>query len=210
MTGTANYTTPFSSSNANINNPKINFFGCDGFCTNDHYVRYLHTVDANNDSVGVVEFCTGTYNSTTRSNLYRWQVQLYHNGNIVIVYGPAPNETPNVTRQQGLCVSSSDGWIVNASDVATHFTSGLSTTIPTRTWPSAGRYYSFQAPVMSCPRPLTISVSDLTTSSFTFSWVDTSSVSAWIVRLAAGDSVIYDNMEYASPVYFSGLTPNTD
>ena len=96
VTGTANYTTPFSSSNANINNPKINFFGCDGFCTNDHYVRYLHTVDANNDSVGVVEFCTGTYNSTTRSNLYRWQVQLYHNGNIVIVYGPAPNETPNV------------------------------------------------------------------------------------------------------------------
>ena len=210
VTGTANYTTPFSSSNANINNPKINFFGCDGFCTNDHYVRYIHTVDANNDSVGVVEFCTGTYNSTTRSNLYRWQVQLYHNGNIVIVYGPAPNETPNVTRQPGLCVSSSDGWIVNASDVATHFTSGLSTTIPTRTWPSAGRYYSFQAPVMSCPRPYSISISDLTTSSFTFSWVDTSSVSAWIVRLAAGDSVIYDNMEYVSPVYFTDLLPNTD
>ena len=31
VTGTANYTTPFTTTNANTNNPKINFMGCDGF-----------------------------------------------------------------------------------------------------------------------------------------------------------------------------------
>ncbi|MBQ0161211.1 MAG: hypothetical protein KBT28_11415 [Bacteroidales bacterium] len=72
VTGTSYYTTPFSSSNANQNNPKINFFGCDGYFESSHYVRYLYTVDAAGDSVGVVEFCTGTFTTTTRSNLYKW------------------------------------------------------------------------------------------------------------------------------------------
>ena len=71
VTGTSNYSTPFSSSNASVNNPKINFFGCDGYCDNSHYVRYLHTADTNGDSLGVVEFCMGTYTSTTRSYLYK-------------------------------------------------------------------------------------------------------------------------------------------
>ena len=31
VTGTSSYTTPFSSSAANQNNPKINAFGCDGY-----------------------------------------------------------------------------------------------------------------------------------------------------------------------------------
>ena len=78
-TGTANYTTPFSSSNANINNPKINGFGCDGYgLSGSHYVKKL-LVD---DSILVVEFCTGTFNSTTRNNLYKWQVHLYASGNV--------------------------------------------------------------------------------------------------------------------------------
>ena len=39
VTGTANYLTPFSSANSSINNPKINFLGCDGYYLDTiHYV----------------------------------------------------------------------------------------------------------------------------------------------------------------------------
>ena len=83
VTGTSNYTTPFTSNNSNVNNPKINAFGCDGYgVTGVHYVKAQNTVNADYDSLLVVEFCTGTFNSTTRNELYKWQVHLYPNGNI--------------------------------------------------------------------------------------------------------------------------------
>ena len=206
---TTGYTNPFSSSNANTSTPKINFFGCDGYCTNDHYVRYLHTVNASGDSVGVVEFCTGTYNSTTRSNLYKWQVQLYHNGTVLVVYGAEPDTTPNVSRQVGLCLGASDGWTVSATHVATHFTGGTTANIPTRTWPAAGRYYRFQPVMPSCSHPVASAVSDITPTSFTFSWTDTASTSAWHVILTMGDSVINESVATYTTVYFTDLMPNT-
>ena len=143
VTGTANYSTPFTASNSNINNPKINAFACDGYgVSGSHYVKALNTVDANNDSMLVVEFCTGTYTSTTRNELYKWQVHLYTNGDIVIVYGAAPTTAPAVARQPGLCVNATDGWTIDASHNATHFTAGVSsTTVATGTWPTQGRYY---------------------------------------------------------------------
>ena len=76
-TTTGSYATPFSSANANINNPKINFFATNGyFIASSHYVKALNTVDANSDSMLCVEFCTGTYATATRNNLYKWQVHL--------------------------------------------------------------------------------------------------------------------------------------
>ncbi len=208
-TSTSGYTNPFNSSNANSNTPKINFFGCDGFCSNDHYVRYLHTVNAAGDSVGVVEFCMGTYNSNTRSSLYKWQVQLYHNGTVLVVYGAAPDTTPNVSRQVGLCMSAADGWTVSPSHVATHFTAGTSANIPTRTWPEAGRYYRFQPEATNCPSPFATAVSDLSPTGFTFSWTDTSSTTSWLMRLAVADTVIYENVVNYTTAWFTDMMPNT-
>lgn len=208
-TSTSGYTNPFNSSNANSNTPKINFFGCDGFCSNDHYVRYLHTVNAAGDSVGVVEFCMGTYNSNTRSSLYKWQVQLYHNGTVLVVYGAAPDTTPNVSRQVGLCMSAADGWTVSQSHAATHFTAGTSANIPTRTWPEAGRYYRFQPEATNCPRPFATAVSDLSPTGFTFSWTDTSSTTSWLMRLAVADTVIYENVVNYTTAWFTDMMPNT-
>ncbi|MBQ6069578.1 MAG: choice-of-anchor J domain-containing protein, partial [Bacteroidales bacterium] len=211
VTGTGNYSTPFSSSNANTNSPKINAFGCDGYgVSGSHYVKSLNTVNANGDSLLAVEFCMGTYNSTTRNNLYKWQVHLYHNGNIEIVYGAVPSAMPNVARQPGLCVDATDGWTIDASHVATHFTSGVSsTTVATGTWPEEGRYYCFTTPVYDCPRPYGIVVSNLSVSGFDVTWTDTSSATSWIVQLNAGDSIIYNNVEYANSVSFTGLNPAT-
>ena len=209
VTGTSNYSSPFSSSNASVNNPKINFFGCDGYCDNNHYVRYLHTADTNGDSLGVVEFCMGTFTSTTRPYLYKWQVHLYHNGKVEVVFGAAPSTAPAVTRQQGLCINSSDGWLINASHSASHFTSGSSTTVASGYWPAEGRYYTFERPNLSCPRPASITVSNVGVDAFDLSWTDTSDATAWLVQLVASDSIWYDNVEYYNLVNFTGLNPNT-
>ena len=66
VTGTSNYTTPFSSSNAGINSPKINMLGCDGFLSDSGHVYHEVIGDAP-DRVCVIEFSTSTY-STTRSS----------------------------------------------------------------------------------------------------------------------------------------------
>ena len=140
-TGTTNYTTPFSSANANVNNPKINAFGCDGYgASNTHYVKSL-LVD---DTMLVVEFCMGTYTNSTRNMLYKWQVQLHSNGNIAIVFPGAsgiPATAPATAHQCGLCVNSADGWIITSSNnTATVFTAGTTTTNASGTWFDANRY----------------------------------------------------------------------
>ena len=211
VTGTTYYTTPFSATNANNNNPKINAFGCDGYGNSGtHYVKSLLTEDANGDTLLVVEFCTGTYTSSTRSNLYKWQVHMYADGDIEIVYGPAPATAPNIARQPGLCVSSSDGWTINGNHQATHFTSGVAaTTVNLGVWPTEGRYYRFAKPNPDCPKPLAITVSNIDTGSFDISWTDTSTATSWIVQLFDGDSMVYDNVEYYNSVSFSGLNSAT-
>lgn len=98
VTGTGSYTTPFSSTNANTNSPKINAFGCDGYTTTGHYI-YSELVGAAPNRIRVVEYCIGTYTSSTRNNLYKFQVHLHENGDINIIYKDCPATAPAVTRQ---------------------------------------------------------------------------------------------------------------
>ena len=210
-TGTLNYSWPFDATNANNNNPKINAFGCDGYgLSGSHYVKSLLTVDANGDTMLVVEYCLGTYNSTTRSNLYKWQVHLYATGDIEMVYGAAPAAAPNIARQPGLCVNSSDGWTIDESHNATHFTAGVyNNTVSLGVWPTEGRYYRFASPSLDCPKPVAITASNIGTASFDISWTDTSTAASWIVRLFDGDSMIYDNEVFSNSASFTGLNAAT-
>ena len=210
VTGTSNYSTPFSSSNANVNNPKINFLGCDGYgVSGSHYVKAMRTADNSGDSMLVVEFCMGTYTSATRSNLYRWQIRLYPSGRIVVVVGPAPAAAPAATRQVGLCINASDGWTIDNSHEATHFTSGSLYGIASGNWPESGRYYQFVPPAASCPKPTAITVGGLDSSSFNINWTDTSDATSWIVVLTANDSTLFDSVVSSRPLHFSGLYPAT-
>ena len=140
------YTIPFSSSNASHNNPKINFLGCDGYCVaGTHYVHAQNFTSSSGLKYLVVEFCLGTYASATQNVQYKWQVQLCENGNIVVAYpSTVPSQGPAVARQMGLCVDNQDGWIINSSNSATHFTNGVDTnTWSSGSWPSANKYYIF-------------------------------------------------------------------
>ena len=148
VTGTENYESPFNSSNAGVNCPKINFFGCDGyFNPSIHYVHSEIAHDFLGNTVRVVEFCLGTWSSTTRNQQYKWQVQLYPNGYFRIVFpSTVPSVAPAVPRQVGVCRNASDGWVVNSNNVATHFTAGSNITWAANTWPDANRYYIFSSP----------------------------------------------------------------
>ncbi len=157
----------------------------------------------------VVEFCTGTYLTATRSNLYKWQVQLHHNGDIEVVYGPAPAAPPSASRQPGLCVNSSDGYYIDGSHREHYFTSGTNLGIASGNWPDYGRYYSFVAPIVSCPRPLSVVANNVGSDSFNIGWNDTSSTASWIVQLLFDNQVIFDSVVTAYPVYVTGLSPAT-
>ncbi len=147
VTGTYNYSSPFSSSNAASNAPKINFFGCDGYMPSEAdggYVKY-EVLGTSPNRVCVIEFATTTYNSSSRGNIYSWQVQLYETTNKIIVIYPSslPSVNPAVVCQHGMCTGGNDIILVDASHNMTHYTSGQSTTIAASTWPDAGRYYLF-------------------------------------------------------------------
>ena len=141
-TGTGSYDIPFSSSNAGNNGPKINFFGCDGyFVAGTHYVRAQKFSSVNYDYL-VVEFCLGTYSTGTRNVQYKWQVQLCQNGSMCVVFpSSVPSSGPEVRHQMGLCVNASDGWIINSSNQASHFTNGDTNRWAAGSWPDANRYY---------------------------------------------------------------------
>ena len=78
VTGTSDYSTPFSSSYANSNNPKINGMGCDGYFDPSQYAHHVYAqlFGTAPNRVLVVEFATSTYNSTYRPYPWNWQVQL--------------------------------------------------------------------------------------------------------------------------------------
>ena len=150
VTGTGAYVAPFSGSNVSANSPKINFFGCDGYHVDSiHYVRAERRWFVEHDYTGwvmVVEFCLGTFATSTRTQMYKWQVHLYGNGNIEVVYpSTVPAQAPAVTHQQGFCFPSGTGWIVNSSNEGSSFgADGTDVHWPSGTWPEANRYYEFK------------------------------------------------------------------
>ena len=218
-TGFANYSTPFSSNNSNANNPKINFFGANGDATDSGYVR-KEIVGVEPNRICVIEFATSTtYSSSataTHGILYRWQVQLFEeSNNIQIVYpSTVPSTGPSATRQQGMCVNSSDIWLVKANNTATHYTAGTSTTIATGNWPAANRYYLFTAPGNGCPNVTDMHVRDVTATTALVTWSSSFEANAWEVYVTTSSTA---PIASTTPTYtttdtfqlMSNLTPDT-
>ena len=214
VTSTGTYTTPFSSSNCNTNSPKINAFGCDGYGNSGtNYVKALNTEDANGDTLLVVEYCMGTYTTATRSELYKWQIHLYTNGNVEIVFPNAaglPTTAPAVAHQCGMCVNNTDGWIISAStNNAVSFTNGSSTTNASGTWFDANRFYRFERPVITCPRPTSLTVANVTANDFDLSWTDTSDATSWVVRINTASETVDEVLVTSTSYNVSMLQPNT-
>ena len=158
-TGSGSYTTPFSSSKAAANSPKINFFGCDGYLpssANGGYVKY-QLFGTSPNRVAVVEFSTNTYSQRSNNYNFKWQVQLYERSNRILIVYPStvPSVLPSVARQVGMCTGANDIILVSASHVMTHYTSGQDASIAASTWPDANRYYLFDPSVIPMELGLT-------------------------------------------------------
>ena len=202
-TSTSYYTTPFSSTNAGYNNPKINFMGCDGYLTASGHIT-SQVVGTAPDRILVVEFATSTYSSSSRDAILSWQVQLFEgSNNIQIVYAStAPTIMPAVSRQPGMCVNANDVVLVNASHQPQYYSNGSSNTIASGTWPDVNRYYLFEAPVIHCDKPATVTVSNITASSADFAW-DASSTANGYEVVCAPQSV---DISTVTPTTVTGLT----
>ena len=205
---TSAYSTPFSTSYSNQNNPKINAFGNDGYSVaNKHYVRTELQGTAPN-RVRVVEYCIGTYNNSTRDSLFRFQVQLHENGDFCVVY-KAAGRAPQVARQTGACVNSSDIVLFNNANLFNSYTAGLSTTTwGINQWPDEGRYYNFQRPVITCP-PV-VNITRLANhNNVQLAWSEQSSASQWLVTLTSGNTEVQSLIANDTNITISGLTPQT-
>lgn len=175
VTGTSGYTTPFSSSNANSNNPKINFFGCDGYLVAG--THYIHS-QLFGDTLLVIDYCLGPYSSTYRNNQFRWQIHLYNTGRIEAIF-PESEPAMGTTHQMGMCENAASGLIVNSDYTMTAFTSGSSSNWASSNWPAAHTYFSFVPPVISCPRVYSVSFTEVTAHSATLHIDPQGQESAW-------------------------------
>ena len=209
VTGSNNYSTPFSSSAANTNNPKINFFGCDGYL-----VSGTHFVHSQNfgDTLLVVEYCLGPFSSSYRNNQFHWQVHLYSNGKIEAVFASPSNLSSSNAHYMGMCLDATDGWIINSSSVASHFTNGVTTTSSwtSTTWPTPYTYFTFVRPVITCPRPSQITVSNVTATSAYVTFTPSGTETSWIGTITDGNmsftTILTDTIVALPPT----LTPNTE
>ena len=212
VTGTSYYTTPFSSSNANNNNPKINMLGCDGFITDSGYV-YQEVIGSAPNRVCVIEFATSTYSTSSRNSLLHWQVQLYETTNEILIAYPStpPPILPVVVRQPGMCVDNTSIVLIDQYHTSSFYNAGQSTAqIPIGIWPDVNRYYHFT--ITDCQTPASISVSNITTTEADIEWAEGTGASAYLLQYKMAD----ENWEDADAItisnnrfFINGLTPNT-
>ncbi|MBR5920106.1 MAG: fibronectin type III domain-containing protein [Bacteroidales bacterium] len=212
VTGTGNYSTPFSSTNANSNNPKINMMGCDGYITDSGYV-YHEVIGTAPDRVCVIEFATSTYNTVSRPSLLRWQVQLFEgSNNIQIVYYSAmPPILPNVARQPGMCVNNTDIILIDNYHNAVHYTTGQSTnSCPITTWPDVNRYYLFT--ISDCPTPGNFNAATLGSTSVDLTWTSATGGTDFVLQYKTPTtdwSNATTENAYDTTYNLTGLTPST-
>jgi len=214
VTGTANYSTPFSSSNANINNPKINILGCDGYITDSGHV-YHEVIGTAPNRICVIEFATSTYISSSRNSVLRWQVQLFETSNEIQIVFPSqlPPILPAAARQPGMCVNSSNIILIDAGHGAAFYNAGQSSNqVPTGTWPDVDRYYHFT--IASCSTPSAITASNITTNSADVTWGAPAGASSFILEYKPAngtwaDDAVLVNISGDTNYSLTGLTPNT-
>ncbi|MBO7227642.1 MAG: fibronectin type III domain-containing protein [Bacteroidales bacterium] len=206
--GTSNGYAKFSSSN---NFPKIIGVGKDlGTCTGG-YIKYQIVGQAPSRTL-VVEYKTGHhYTSTNIADVF-WQVQLHEDSNkVVLVYGPTAPATIPSSYQSGLGVSINDFLIINPSTNAiTHHTASYSTS--TSAWHGINRYYEFVAPVITCAKPASVELNNITDASVDVSWQEMGTATQWIIEYGTtgfvpgtGSSDIANTASYS----LTGLAPNT-
>ena len=132
--------------------------------------------------------------------LVNYQIQLFEGLNKVrFVYG-ATAATTYDNFQIGIAASATDVITVVADTLQSGPTSDLWST-----WPGVNRYYDFTSPVVTCPRPSNLTLSDITPTGATLSWVPGGTETSWSVSNGTNTYTVTDTF-----YTFTGLSPMTD
>ena len=203
------YSTPFSSSNVNSNNPKIIGIGRDLSIGSGGYIRY-QTLGTAPNRIFVCEYkLSHTSSSYTASVM--WQVQLYEsNGKVRIVYNSSPSSIPS-SYQIGIANNGTDVITVNPS---THTLSTGSSSDSYSIWPGQWRYYSFMPPLLECGVITHLSVSATGTNSAFVQWSVRNASPSTQVVLQYDDDPNFGSTQSVTvtgnpPYALTGLQPNT-
>ena len=157
------------------------------------------------------------FESYTAGNTYNFQVKIYEqNSTIKFCYG---NST--VTAEKTVycflreymdnekIIALTDWNNPTFSTTSTSFSKILNST----SYPSSGRTYTFSKPSISCPKPITLSASNITAYSADISWIAGGTETSWDVYLdtssVAPDSLTPPTGSVTDTFYTFNLTPNT-
>ena len=163
---------------------------------------YLY--DANAGTLTIEYYKLGTYSSPYGE--YSFQYVFHSNGNIDFIYGSCSTGT---TTTRTLATYLTDGpnsdrlYLTGAWATPT-----VSASYAARTnspMPESGLMYTFTRPVITCPKPMTASVSDIAPTSATVVWTAGGEETSWSVYLDG----VYKATVSAATYTFNGLTANT-
>ena len=178
-----------------------------------HLGRYTNSAayykyDATEGTYTIEYHLLGAY--TTPYGAYSYQVVLHNNGNIEFIYdsvdlGGATSRTFATYLTDG---PNNDRLFITGA-WASPVVSTSYTTRPYDTLPAHGLRYTLTRPIVTCPKPATVTASNIAPNSFDFSWTDLSSATSWHVQLLQDSTIVSDNVETTDSVSFTSLLPNT-
>ncbi|MBQ0159964.1 MAG: fibronectin type III domain-containing protein, partial [Bacteroidales bacterium] len=180
-----------------------------------HIGRYsgsgaYYEYDAANGVFTIEYHLLGLYSSPYGE--YSFQVKLHSNGDMELVYDTVNISSASPTLRTFFWDAPNNDLVMLSGPWAspTMVTSAVSR--PTSNLPVHGLRYYFHRPVVTCPKPVQVSVTDLNATQATISWVDTNaSVSSWMFywypsdTIANIDSMLLNDTSYT----LTSLYPNT-
>lgn len=133
-------------------------------------IYYLDTVDDEGNALLIFEFrqMTGYFTRTTATSL-NYQIQIFENGTISVVYDTVVIDNATFKRNIVLTNGHDDRLCLTGSWAEPAV--GTPSSIPSLTdIPEPGSRYTFSRPDGFCPRPSDLTLTEATSESLTFSW----------------------------------------
>ena len=213
LTGTSTNTSgSYTNSSQRVINALINQDAHSGRYSGSGVYYQLDTVDG--VRCFTIEYhLLGRYSSPY--GVYSHQVKLYENGNIQFVYDSVNLGGSTTTMRTFLWDGPENDLAFVTGPWANPIFGGSADTRPNSSLPAHGLRYTFSRPVISCPKPLNIWISNLEPFGLQLNWtyIDTISVSEWDILISSNTDSVLNNTHlqaYADSLLITGLTPGSD